>query len=365
MKPNLSTFRLNLILAGVAMMAFAITGCLERKEEIRVRPDGAVQITARFKGTADELSGPFALPDAQNGWTVKQIARSEEAKETTEGNEGDDTKAASEEKERILEATASFAADAALPSTFGDGTEVYLEFPTRVWRESRSDGTYVHFRRRYVPRPFAFVNKFKQVLVEDELQALEQEGKEFKDLDRSEKKKIMQSFARFEAHKQIELLRRATGAVSVDSMQAAWLHGCNALNGVFEEFIDTDLDRVLDEMTEDEAGDKLEAIGESLPKRAVSAFFNEFRKRSDSGSLVENLKLAFEREALRFRITEAMRTHAFEISLELPGEIVAYDVNAEVVDGKIVWDFNGEYFCDRTVELMATSKLSDEAAKMR
>jgi len=356
MKPNLSTFRLNIILAGVAMMALAITGCLERKEEIRVRPDGAVQMTARFEGTADELSGPFALPDAQHGWTVKQI---------TKADEDNGSKVNGEDAERVLEATASFAARAELPSTFGDGTDVYLEFPTRVWRETRGDGTYVHFRRRYVSRPFAFVNKFKQVLVEDKLEELDNEDKKFKDLERAEKKDILQSFARFEMHKQIELLRRATGFVSVDGMQAAWLHSCNTLEGVFKDFIDNDLDRLLDEMTEDEAGKRLEAIGESLPKQALAAFFEEFRKRSDSESLVENLKAAYERESLRFRITEAMRTHAFEIKLELPGEIVAHDVNAKVEEGRILWNFNGEYFCDRTVELMATSKLPHEAASMR
>ncbi len=355
---------------GLAVILIAgLAGCLERKEEIRVRPDGSVTIVARFEGTDEELAGPFALPQTKQGWHVTrekkhqptfdaEAATKDAAPDKNADDVSNDEAAsqASDSSEQIVEAAAEFAAGAKLPSTFGDDSDVYLTFPTKIWRETREDGVYIHFYRRYERRDFAFVNMYEKIFVENKLNELEEKGKGFEDLERSEKAEMLENFAKYEILKQVELLQAAAESNRIETPQTAWLRSCNALKSVFDDFNKNHVDELLDETEQKRLRKRLAALGESLPKQALEKFFDELA-RLGSQDLADRLKVAYARKALAFRITESLRSHYFQVTLDLPGEIVAHDLLANVEDGQIVWDFNGEFLCDRSVELMATARI--------
>ena len=328
-------------------------GCLERKETIKVQPDGAVAIELNFKGDNGELDGPFALPTASNGWRVER----HEVSKHVQLSKDDDRKGEEIVSDELLEATANFDAGEALPSTFGDGSDVYLRFPTTVRREEKKDGVYLIFTRHYEMRPYAFIAGWQKLYVDDPMKRNENEDKEFKDLSRDKKKSVLSGFAKFEAEKHIELLKLATQIENIELSQVAWLASSGAIRSVFNKFLDKHLEKLLDELEEQQADAKLQEIGESLPRQAMAACFVAMREQAElSSTQVMRIKKAYQKESIRFDITNALRGHTFSIELNMPGEVVAH--NAMLAeDGRLAWSFTGEFLCDRTVELMAVSKL--------
>ena len=224
-------------------------GCLERKETIKVHPDGAVAIGLEFKGDKGELDGPFALPTARQGWRVKR----DQVPKHVLSLEIADKKGNEKDTEDVLEATAKFDAGKTLPSTFGDGSDVYLRFPTTVRREEKEDGVYYHFARTYVPRSFTHIQLFKKIFIEDKLEELEEE-KNFDDLTRSERGELLSAFAKFEMFKQLELLQCAADRIERKPSQLSWLKSCKALQAVFEKFTRSHIDKLLDDLDR-EAGE--------------------------------------------------------------------------------------------------------------
>ena len=110
--------------------------------------------------------------------------------------------------------------------------------------------------------------------------------------------------------------------------------------------------------TEKQAKRKVEEMGEALPRQALAAFFVELKSQTKwSSSDIEKFEAAYHSEVKRFDVTDSIRSQQFQVTVDLPGEIVAHSAGGEIDGSDIVWSFNGEFLCDRTWTLMATSKL--------
>src|SRR5262249_50758310 len=112
-----------LTLASITLLS----GCLERKETIRVDHDGGVQMRLEYKGDAGDFGPGDALPESKFGWQVK-----------------DETDRDSEGKETITRtALRDFRAGTKLPDAFVDEHDpqygIALMFPTTVTIEKRKD----------------------------------------------------------------------------------------------------------------------------------------------------------------------------------------------------------------------------------
>src|SRR5262245_15182457 len=123
---------------SVAMAAVIVSlgGCFERKEQIKISPQGSVSfdLTYRTDSMDDMLNGDV-MPTPQAGWATEQ--------RTEKDNDGKET--------FVLIALAAFPPRMALPANFATRSDVdadlYLQFPTEVKLEKRRDGMYFHFHR--------------------------------------------------------------------------------------------------------------------------------------------------------------------------------------------------------------------------
>lgn len=327
--------RLSLVAVPVILVG---SGCLKRKEIIQVRNDGAVRMELDYSGSKDDLQGPDAMPSAKQGWTVEQSIRHEGDQDT-----------------HVLKASADFAPGAALPATYGDGSDLYLQFPTEVRREKRADGTYFHFHRRYVPRAFAVTQYWKDRYIDDDIKKLGE--KDAQSLTDEERTKLIRAFANVESHQQLEVLQRAVKTALPDLTDESWLAARRSLLDVYDRFDYEGLAKSVKGMNEEQANKKIVDVGDSIPKDAKRAFLATLRKQADLGNGdMERLAQAIDRETLRRKITDSTRSHLFQIELAMPGEIVAHNGD-RIENGRIVWEFPGDAFCDRSYDLTAVSRL--------
>ena len=332
----------------LAVLSLAFVGChLERKERITVAPDGSVSIELLYEADSrSEIYDGDAAPSVEAGW--KNVV------ETVEVDEED-------EEHYQLTAAASFPPGAELPQNFGKPGDpdsgLYVQFPTQVAREQRPDGTYYHFYRIYPRRGWAQVKGLEKVIedeLEDEIGDLEE--KEFEELTREEIATALRALARFESVKMLTFARAAFRGVTPDVPQDCWLkvHG-----GIMELVREVDYEHLASLMTdEDTAIEIVDAQEGRLEADAMDRLPSALMNACGYGldQLREFLR-RFERNQRHFDITEDVEHETFEITVEMPGEIVGS--NADSVEGNTArWRFSGDLFLDRDLELMVSSRVA-------
>jgi len=331
-------------LAGATATVLA-AGCLERKETIRIAPDGAVHVELEYSGETQQFETADALPGPAAGWAVqRKVKREDNDKETT-----------------TLTARRSFEPREKLPASFAalddPDADLYLAFPTTVELERRADGLYMHFRRTYVARPWAYVQFWQDQFVDDDIK--QRADKPLEELTPEDRVRIVKAFAGFESFKQMELLQSAIKRLGADVSQDAWLRARQALLEVGE---DTDWDAVVERvggLAEDERDEAFEAESQRLLDRTYRAFVDELATAADwNQQQTQRFEAAYARAKKHYQITSEVGGHAFRITVHMPGDIVADNADKRDDDGALLWEFSGEAFRDRAYELMATAKLS-------
>jgi len=327
-----------------AVILAAVGGCLRRKETINLQPDGKVSIAVEYVGEPDDFQTADALPSEGSDWRVSC-----------------ETKVEGEGKESVmLSGERTFEAGEKLPGRFaakGDpDADLCLAFPTTIRKVTRPDGVYVHFRRVYTARPWAYVQYWQDRFFDDSVKKIGEKSPE--EMTHDERVQLVKAFAGFELLKQVELARAALAESVPDLEQDAWLGARTGLLGVGEEMNwDEFVDRVI--TLDAEERDK---TFEEESKRLVCDSLAGFRKTlheaaNFSADQKERFETALTRAQKRFTITKETGGHQFEILVHMPGEIVAHNADKIDDDGAAVWEFDGSAFRDRPFELMMTSKL--------
>jgi len=319
-------------------------GCLLRKETIQVAADGSATIAIEYAGTREDWNTPDALPAAAGGWTITQERK-------TEGDK---------EEEIIERAGRKFPPEAMLPSSYAapddPDADLYLSFPTRIWREQRGDAVYLHFRRTYASRPWAYVQVWNGLCFDDTTKKLAE--KKAEELSHEEQISLFRAAACFETLKQVELGQAALLKVAPDLPQDQSLVARKAMMDVFEQL---DLDRFvgrLEQIAPEHRDDHLAREAEQVIERAYNAFKGSLR--AQAGFDAERLRrfdVMYARQKKLHAITESVGSHAFEIRVTMPGRVVAHNAHEEEDDGAYVWQFQGDVVRDRPHELMITSRL--------
>ncbi|GEM_PF-998574 len=358
-----------LTVTSLTMLAF-VFGCPFRHEEINVARDGSVKMTVHFEGAEEELAAFDAVPTKEAGWVVER--RVEKSKKD-------------EEKDKhFLEAVRSFGPGEALPKNFAapeqKDAELVLNFPTDFRREKRADGTYFTFRRVYTPRAWAQTDFWRECFIDDDIKKLTEKGVET--LTNEERTKVIVALVAVEAHKQAEFAQSAMAQIAADAMPETWLKARTALLNVY------DVDRVkYDALVEKcEAAPAAERSScydtetTALARRAQQAFVESLGRESGWGAgRIEAFEKAFEWAKHRHEITERLGGHAFKIELTLPGTIVAHNADrgegdeATVAEGGSIeagtetasfrWEFDGRAFRDRPYELIAVTRIPNDAER--
>jgi hypothetical protein len=339
----------NIAVVGVVLGSLLLLpGCLERKELITVAQDGRVTMEISYRGSEGDLNTQDALPSLESGWHVRREVRMER-----------------DEEKHVLEAKRSFPPGAQLPSTFAASTEAspsrYLAFPTQVRIERRPDGVYYHFRREYQPRRFAYLDFWREMYLEnDDVEELS--NKDVEELTPEQRRKLLEAFVSFEGRKRLEFYRDALAESDPDLPQDCYLRGRQALLEVFKA---DDLWAPVEEIVQSEPADSrdaaLEVYAEQVIARAEGAFLQVMKEYAGYNAYdLAELEAAYDRAKQSLAITEELASQHFEITVVLPGKVVAHNGDELDEDGEVSWGFGGQYLLDRPHVLMATSRVAPD-----
>jgi len=343
--------------AAVVLTLSACVGCVERDEEITIAPDGSVVIELEYKGDEEDILRGDAMPSAEGGWNVVR---------TTEKD--------NDKIKHVLKAERRFAPNEQLPRTFaatGDpNTDLYLDFPTTVRVEKRADGVYYYFRRVYTPRRWAYIQRWNDVLFDDDMKKLADKPAE--QLTPEERVKIAEAFAGLEALKQVEFAQGAIEKSHPDLPAEYGLMARRALIRVYErEEEKGNLERIItscEALSEKERGECYDAEVERILGEAYGAYVQSLRQDARlSAEQVAAFERAYQRTRRYHEISEQLGGHNFGIEVKMPGVIIAHnalddkvDVNEQERTSTVDFNFDGKWFRDCPHELIVVSRLDDK-----
>lgn len=328
----------------IAVLLLLIPGCLERKEHITIQPDGGVKF--RIEYTADsqkELDEGDAVPQLDRGWFVNAYVE-----------EADDGK-----NKYHLDADASFLPGEELPGDYASIRDPYadtnLQFPTTLEIEERRDGMYYHFRRTYKARPWAGIERLQQQLRE-EIGAFD--GREPQEMTITERQTVLKALAKLEVMKFETFARAAFDDIAPDKPQDLWLEMRRGIQNAVEAFDTLRLAELLGAEEGEFDPAELEIEERKVEEKAKEAMRDVLANTSWFGAGATNSFLdRYARHKKYYQVTEDLGDETFEITIEMPGQIVGH--NGDESHANIVkWKFTGDFIRDRDQELMVTSRVS-------
>ncbi len=325
-----------------AIIALAAFGCVKRKETITVKPDGSMHWWIEVEGDREDMeNGAPALAKA-DGWVFKERVE-----------KGDD------DKQKVYrEAVVTIPAGQPIPSTYptadAEGEALAMRHATTVTVERTADGTLYHFKRVCEPRPSAFVDVWWNSVYEDYRDV------DPDDMSESEARKFVDALVEVERHKQQGLIRRALRNSKQSWPQLLLLDVLGRADSILR---DVDTDEILhllvtaeDDSTDD--SDPLAEIAQRVDEQIDAAVDDALRNANLSKADVRAFNRQLKSERRRYAITEDYHDDGWEISVEMPGEILGHNGD-KIENGRVVWERNGEHFYDRVVEMLVTSRVSD------
>ncbi len=334
-------------LTPLLALALSIAGCVERKQHITVEEDGTVRMEVRHETESyNELHKGDAIPSLAAGWLVEEQV---------------ETDAEGEKKYRLI-AEAVFAPEVAIPANFAPpndpSADLYLQFPTSVTIEDRRDGRYYHFARTYPGRQWAHIKVLEKRLLDDRIKDADLKGKKPEDMTHEERLLVIRAFAEFEVAKMLTFARAAFGEITPDAAQDGWLIVHRSLLTVPAEL---DYDAIAALLASDEEKDErdeaLEAEAEKFEAEAMDRLRQGLRQACGYGATrLSRFMERYEWHQHTYEITQDLGDDSFEITVEMPGEIVGS--NAATTDGnQVTWKFDGTMIRDRDLELLVSSRV--------
>lgn len=325
---------------AVALCLVALSGCLERKEHLTIRPDGSAVIELHYASeTVSDIYEGDAVPTQGHGWAVEE-------RRTHDGT-----------KPIELYAVRVVDADTALPSTYavpGEEERSHaLSFPTELWIERRADGTYYHFRRRYEARRWAYINLKKQELIEEPLKDLE--GVEHDQITDEQRKRIVRGFAEFEVVKALTFAREAHLNIAPNLPQDWWLNFAADILRIVDEVDYASLIQLSHDAEQEEQTDKFQAEMDRWKVEIKSRIEKSAREQLHySASQLNQFLARYAEYQTEFAVSEDLNDDEFDIAVTMPGEIVASNAK-ETYDNTVRWKFVGPQLYDNSIELLVTS----------
>lgn len=334
----------------------ASSGCVERDETVTVGTDGAVTIALQIKGSKEEITQGDALPSADSGWNVVRSR---------------------EEDKEVLESQRSFAPGEALPHTFASpvdpDADLYLEFPTTVRVEHRADAIYYYFQRTYAPRRWGYMDRWKEFLLDSEFEKLSE--KPVEELTLEEQCTIAEAFAALEAVKQLEFAQEALAESHPDLPVENGLIARRALINVYmtdeEEDVIKGAISSCSELPDEERGVCFDEAANRLLDQAYAAYVGKLQEIA--GFTLHDVAVfeeGYRRAERYYDITDQLGAHNFDISVTLPGTIIAHssldndvDVDEDAHTSTVEFEFDGKWFRDNAYQVVAVSRLDYKTAR--
>lgn len=326
---------------ALALLAVAgLTGCLERKEKIKINADGSAEIVVTIKGDPEDIEGGDPMPTEQAGWRVRDDFDTDSNGKRTQTREG------------ILK----IARGGEWPSSYAaagtEDAEIGLRFPTGLMIETRPDGTYYHFHRVYQAREHARFEYVREQLQE----TLDKMGDVSPDqYTQEQREKLVDAIRQYEAAKQLEFTVAAARAMN-DWSQDRVLKLRQAVANYFDAIDVHPLAQKLGEPESESRDREIAEFSTNMVEDVRTALVNEMQSWGLGTVEQEQLLAAHARESARRMMTEDIGDEHFTITIQMPGEIVAHNGEPRE-DGEVQWTFPGKALMDRNQEIMVTSRV--------
>jgi hypothetical protein len=326
------------VIGVAAAVVWGLAGCLERTEEIRVSPDGAVTLRSTLRGDPADITGPGdAMPVAGRTWAV--------------------TDAPQEDGNRLVRvAEAVVPPGGAIPESYAEPDDprghAALRFPTTLTIEERPDGTYYHLRRTYVARQDATYTYMKRLLEEEDRLPLDTDPRDLTDAQRAE---LVDALKRIEVDKHLHFVDAGLAALP-DLPQDRALAVRSAVVRAAETY---DAGPILALLVQEESAERNAAIA-----AGAEAFVAGLRAAVDAALTAQGIagadraafEAAYRAEEDRRAVTEDLADERWVVRVNLPGEVVAHNAD-RVEDGTLVWEFTALAVMDRDQVIMASSRV--------
>lgn len=332
-------------LAATGLVAIGLIGCMKRKETITIASDGGVRIELAYEADSkDELYGGDASPSTESGWkTELTIDTDKDGKETYK-----------------LSAEAAFAPDSDLPDNFAaqfdPQADLHLRFPTSVTREERADGTYYHFRRSYPRRPWAQVETLRKMLLDEKVKDIS--DKDAAELTHEDRVKLVKILAEAAMVNMAAFARAAFLEVTPAAAQDGWLRAEATLKTLREGQDYERLAKLMEHPDKEQTDLALAAEAAALERAALDGIISALKGAGYTERQTTAFLDRYHWHKRYYDVTGDLGDDAFEIEVEMPGEIVAADMMGGTCGNKVGWQFDGQLFRDRDLELMATSRVA-------
>lgn len=339
----------NSVSITVMVCCAALSGCVERTERLVIAPDGAVHWHVKHEtDSLEEMHGGDAVPQLAAAWLVAETSRRDD-----EGKE-----------HFTLTAEAEFKPGRPLPANYAAPTDadadLYLQFPTQVWIERRSDGLYYHFTRTYQPRAWAPVAALQKRYLDVPMEELKDtEPVQWSPADRV---KAVRSLAEFEARKALHFARLAFLKITPDAAPDRWLGVQREVLIAVEQLDYATVARLLEPrenvLDEENVQAAIDAATTRFHEKLMERLKGAVRTAGGyDGTQSSNFMAEYDRQRKEYEVTVDLADDKFNISVEMPGVIVASNAD-QAIGSTASWQLSGEMFRDCTVELMATSRVS-------
>lgn len=323
-------------------LTLAVTGCIERKEKIRVGENGAVSYRLEYSGDPGDFESGDALPSERGGWRV------EDHLESNEKGEKKQFRVAEMRVERGGEQPGDYAID-------DEAAEVSLRFPTSLTIERRQDGVYYHFARRYEPRPYAHYDYYRKLLDKKDADG-DSEHKNLEDMSESELTETLTRLRGIEALQRAEYVRAGAEALGDRWPVDTELHLRQALIHCFEQMDPAPLVALLRDPASDSRDMAIERESQRIISESREALEDEMQKLNIPRRERDEFFAAYDVEEHRRQVTEDISDERFQIEVEMPGEIIAHN-GASVKGSTVTWEFGGEALLDRDERILVTSRV--------
>ncbi len=313
------------VLLAAAFLAL-VAGCVRRKEQITIMPDGAVLIAVTAVGDPRDMTEGDALPTEAAGWKVM---------EKREVAEKDNTETLTRCAVRRLSKGEK------LPESYAEaGTPlaaVALQFPTTVTIESRNDGTYYHFTRVYRPRRAAQVQDPRDVMAEsDEIKAIR--GKSPEVITDEDRHTLAKARIEVEAQQAGELLDIAARAMEPPLPPDVWMIARRRMMDVYRD--PEVARRGLALLFQDDAGPKSVALEQEVRQKSLAALETSLAEQNVASERVTQLLKSLDQLRREYEVTEDLGDDTFEVRVRMPGRVIAHTSNSPTRAEALGADFN-------------------------
>ncbi len=364
---------------ATAIGMLTLVGCIKRGESITVAHDGSACLVMSALGDAADFAGGDCFPSTAGGWAVQE--------ETNVNSNG--------EKEHTLIAARWVKPNEPWPDTYAIASSplahAALRFPTTLQVERKEEGTYYHFRRRYVGRPWAAVEHQRQSLLEtDPVKSLLDKSPET--LTDDERHTIADSLIRFKARRAIIYLQDAATAKPSLLSQSAYLEARQVILKLFESQEMTD--RITRVLKEQENSKDSEPFDQEMDRKVELALRNTLSRLGVSKRNISAFVEAYTKSREYYQVTEDLDDEDWEIQVTMPGVIIGHNslskdkpepadftidtdepLSPEVMKivgtmgngakasefSKITFSFEGKALHDRDIWILASSFVANEA----